>query len=158
MVDLPAGVVALDGRRIPFGLGIICRVATHGGGQFGISEDLGLHGVEAGHGGGTGGDGPCGDRIVILVDDPGSIALPGLLHRWHGTAGGLVGGASERVVGQDCLHDSVEGSHIGDRVREFPDCRLYGALCDKVCHILILLASVGRLEEYITHSNICVTE
>jgi len=42
--------------------------------------------------------------------------------------------------------------------RQVPHCGLGDALLDKICHLLILLASVGRLEEYITCSNICVTE
>ncbi len=121
VVDLPAGVVALDGGRIPLTLAVVHRVSAHCGGHLGITEDLGLHGVEAGNGTCPCGDGPHGVRFIILVEDPGGISFPGLLHRGHLPAGGLIRGTPKRVGGQDCLHDGVEGSHVSDRGSECPD-------------------------------------
>jgi len=126
--------VALDGSRVPLTLAVVHRVPAHGGGHLGITEDLSFHCVETGNG-----PCPCGDishgvRFIILVEDPGGIPFPGLLHRGHLPAGGLIRSAAERIGGQDGLHDSVERSHIGDRGSECPDGRLDIGLLDEISH------------------------
>jgi len=134
VVDLTARIMALDGCRIPLAFDVIHRVPAHRGGHLGIAKDLGLDGVETGYSPGPCGDGPHGVRFIILVENPGGIPLPSLLHCGHLPAGGLIRGATERIGGQDGLHNGVECSHVSNRGSECPHCRLDIGLLDEISH------------------------
>ena len=105
VVYLAGGVVALDGGGIPLGVGVVHRVAAHGGSHVLVGEDRGLHG-------GDGCDGRCTDghvsdglRFQVFVEDLGGVAFTAGGHGGLRAARGLVCGASEGVGAQDALDD-----------------------------------------------------
>ena len=135
VVGLPGGVVTPQGNGIGLPLLVIHRVAAHGRGHLGIAKDLGLHGAEGCGSRGTYGHGPDSLPVVILVDDAGVIALPGLGDRVHGHTAHFVGGAPEWIGADHRVHDSRECGCIRKRGGQFTNGTLGDALFDKVCHV-----------------------
>lgn len=130
--------MVLEGARVGLGFGVTGGISTHCGGKIGVREDLGDIRVEPGHSDGPGRDLADALCVVVLVHDPGGVGLAGLHHRVLGDIAVGVGGASERVVGDDTLDNRVEGGHIWDRCGQFPDRGLGVCGLDKVSHVLFL--------------------
>jgi len=146
-VSLPGRIVALQGRGVGLPLRIVHGVAAHGRGDLGVGEDLGLHGCEGRGGRGTHVEGADGLGVVILVEDAGSVVLPGLGDRVDGHAAYFVGGAPEGVGADDTRRDGCKRGGVRNRGGQSAYGTLGDALLDKVCHCLMLLPLIEGCEQ-----------
>ena len=82
-------------------------------------------------------------RLVVLLD-PGGVALAADRDRVLRDPAEIVGGAPPGVPGDDPGDQGVEAGNVSDRCRELPHCGLCDALLNEISHSVLLLPSLMR--------------
>lgn len=134
VVQLAVGVVALEGRRVGFTVGVPCRAPAVCGVQGGCCEEGLDAGVEPGDAGVPVGDVADDFSVGVLVHDLRGVGLLCLLHGLVCFTCGYVRDTSEGVRYDDCLDDRVERRCVRNRLRQVAVGGLGGCSILEICH------------------------